>query len=52
MFKYKDLQILKHAMQHYIQRSNANSSDIEEEKRLLDKIINEVEQLKDKYKIS
>jgi hypothetical protein len=44
--KYKELQIIKHSLQNYITRSNAA------EKRLLEKITLEVDEMKDKYGIS
>ncbi len=49
--KYKELQIIKHSLQHYIKRKNAPEKDIEGEKRLLEKITDEVERLKEKYRI-
>lgn len=50
-FKYKDLQIIKHALQSYVQRGNAPDKDLDEEKRLLEKVANEVNELKEKYGI-
>jgi hypothetical protein len=50
--KYKELQIIKHSLQNYITRSNAAERDIEAEKRLLEKITLEVDEMKDKYGIS
>jgi hypothetical protein len=50
--KYKELQIIKHSLQHYITRSNATEKDTEAEKRLLKKITLEVEEMKEKYGIS
>ncbi len=44
--KYKDLQIIKHSLQHYINRNNATQKEIEEEKRLLSKITNQVNDMK------
>lgn len=52
MKKYKELQILKHSLQHYIERPNATEKDIQQEKRLLEKITLEVDELKEKYGIS
>ena len=49
--KYKELQIIKHSLQHYIQRPGASDKDIESEKRLLSKITNEVEGMKEMYGI-
>lgn len=39
---YKDIQIVKHALQFYITRPNANEKDLERAKNLLKKIENEV----------
>lgn len=49
--KYKELQMIKHSLQHYIERPNASEKDIEQEKRLLEKITIEVEDMKEKYGI-
>jgi hypothetical protein len=49
--KYTELQIVKHSLQQYITRPNASQKDIEKEKRLLAKITNEVQDMKDKYNI-
>lgn len=43
---YKDIQIVKHALQFYINRTNADEKDLEREKRLLKKIENEVSDFK------
>lgn len=51
MTEYKEKQIIKHALQHYIKRDNATEKQIAEEKRLLEKYINDVEQLKQMYGI-
>ena len=41
--KYKDAQIIKHALQEYVKRSDAkNTTDIEEESVLLNNIKKEV----------
>jgi hypothetical protein len=50
--KYRDLQIIKHSLQHYIERPNASEKDVEQEKRLLEKITLEVDEMKEKYGIS
>ena len=45
--KYKDAQIIKHALQEYVKRSDAkNTTDIEEESVLLNNIKKEVGQEK------
>jgi hypothetical protein len=51
MKEYKKLQIIKHALQHYIKRPNATENDIMVEKRILQKVTNEVEFMKEKYGI-
>lgn len=43
---YKDIQIVKHALQFYITRPNANEKDLEKEKKLLKKVENEVSNFK------
>lgn len=48
---YKSLQIIKHALQHYINRENASDKEIEEEKRVLKKVTEKVDDLKEKYGI-
>ena len=39
---YRDIQIIKHALQFYIKRPDANEKDLEKEKKLLKKVENEV----------
>lgn len=51
MSEYKNLQIIKHALQHYIKRPNATEKELLEEKRLLDKVTVDVEALQEKYGI-
>ena len=48
---YKSLQIIKHALQHYIKRGNATDKEIEEEKCVLNNITENVNDLKQKYGI-
>ena len=43
---YRNIQIIKHALQFYINRTNADEKDLEREKRLLKKIENEVSNFK------
>lgn len=50
--KYKELQIIKHSLQHYVTRPNATAKDIKQEKRLLDKVIQEVNEMKERYGIN
>lgn len=50
--KYKDAQIIKHALQEYIKRSDVkNKTDIEEESVLLNNIEEEVNLFKSKNRI-
>ncbi|WP_170140784.1 hypothetical protein [Oceanobacillus arenosus] len=49
--KYKELQIIKHSLQHYMNRPNATDKEIEEERRLLEKVTDKVDELKEKYEI-
>lgn len=49
--KYKELQIVKHSLQHYLNRPNATQKEIEEEKRLLYKVTTQVDEMKEKYGI-
>ena len=48
---YKDIQIIKHALQFYIKRSDANEKDLEKEKKLLKKVENEVNNFKNSNNI-
>lgn len=52
MTKYGRLQILKHAMEYYIQRSDATKDELKEEISILKQITNQLEQLKEQYHIS
>lgn len=49
--KYKELQIIKHALQHYVKRPDASEKDIQTELNLLGKITEDVERLKERYGI-
>ena len=51
MTEYKELQIVKHALQHYIQREGADPDDIETEKRLLKEIERRIEWRREKYEL-
>ncbi|GAA5416206.1 hypothetical protein Pryu01_01238 [Paraliobacillus ryukyuensis] len=51
MKPYIKKQIIKHALQHYIQRPGAGAKDIAKEKRLLEEITVETEKLKERYRI-
>jgi hypothetical protein len=50
--KYKQVQIIKHALQYYVNRPNAEfEKHIESERNLLKKFEKEAEELKIKYEI-
>ncbi|WP_181444677.1 hypothetical protein [Bacillus sp. 03113] len=51
MSEYKELQIIKHALQHYVKRPDASKKDINQEKRVLDKVMIRVDSLKEQYGI-
>lgn len=48
---YRDIQIIKHALQLYIKRHDANEKDLEKEKKLLKKVENEVNNFKNSNNI-
>ncbi len=48
---YRNLQIVKHALQYYISRPNANEKDLAREKSLLERIEDEVEYYQKAYHI-
>ena len=45
--KYIKLHIIKHALQHYINREGASEKDIRQEKKVLDDVVEELENFKD-----
>lgn len=51
MSEYKETQIIKHALQSYIKRTDATEKEVEEEKRLLKKYTDRAKALKEKYGI-
>ena len=51
-YRYRKLQIVKHALQHYVQRPNATEKDVTQEINLLNEIENEIEAYKEKYCIN
>lgn len=51
MKDYHRQQIIKHALQHYIQRPNATEKDIAQEKRLLNEIEQDIISMKKEYGI-
>lgn len=50
--EYKELQIIKHSLQRYVNRSEATNNEVETEHRLLEKVIGQIEILREKYGIS
>lgn len=48
---YTKLQIIKHALQYYLQRPNMTKSDVKREIELLTEVEIEIDELKEKYDI-
>lgn len=48
---YTKLQIIKHALQHYLLRPNMTKSDVKREIELLTEVETEIDELKEKYGI-
>jgi len=44
--KYKQMQIVKHALQHYIKREGASEHDVMVEQNLLKKVTQEIDDFK------
>lgn len=51
MTEYTELQIVKHALEYYVERPGASKEDIERESRVLESVRNRVEYLKERYAI-
>lgn len=49
--KYKELQIIKHALLHYLNRRGATEKEMAEEERVLKKVFREVDYMKEKYRL-
>jgi len=45
--KYKQMQIIKHALQHYIKREDASEQDLMVEQNLLKKVTQEIDDFKE-----
>ena len=45
--KYRDMQIIKHALQYYITRPFATSKEIKQDQALLEKVKEEIETFKE-----
>ena len=48
--KYIELHIMKHALQHYINREGASEKDIRQERKVLDDVVEELENFKEHIK--
>ena len=48
-FKYKQLLIIKHALQYYIKREGASHNDLQAEQSLLEKVEGKVKEFKENY---
>lgn len=51
MNEYKETQIIKHALRHYIKRPDAAAKDLREEKTVLKKYEEKAERIKEKYNL-
>ena len=51
MSEYKEVQIIKHALQSHIKRTGATEKEILEEERILKKYSEWAEMLKERYRI-
>lgn len=49
--KYRDMQIIKHALQYYITRPYATSKEIKQDEAILEKVEEEIETFKKVKKI-
>jgi len=49
--KYKHWQIIKHALQHYVNREGASPADLQSEHALLERVTREVEYQKECFGI-
>jgi len=49
--KYRDMQIIKHALQYYITRPNATSKEIKQEQAVLGKVEEEIGMFKEVKRI-
>lgn len=48
--EYVRLHIMKHALQHYIERDGASEKDIRQERKVLDDVVEELENFKEYIK--
>lgn len=49
--EYREQQIIKHALQYYIQRSNASELDKKREQKVLEKVTDEVKRMQKQWDI-
>lgn len=49
--EYREQQIIKHALQYYMQRPNASELDLKREQKVLNKVTEEVERMQKAWKI-
>ncbi|MDT0930819.1 hypothetical protein [Staphylococcus pseudintermedius] len=49
--EYRDEQIVKHALQYYINRPNASELDLKREQKVLDKVTNQVKDMQENWDI-
>lgn len=49
--EYRDAQIVKHALQYYINPPNASELDLKREQKVLDKITNQVKDMQENWDI-
>lgn len=50
MNEFRRLHILKHALEHYIERDGASEKDINQEKRVLADVVDDLERFKERIK--
>jgi hypothetical protein len=48
---YRNLQIIKHALQYYIARPNANEKDLVREKNLIKRVEDDIERYEERHHI-
>lgn len=51
MKEYKRQHIIKHALEHYIQRDGASEKDVDQESRVLAEVAEDIERMKERYGI-
>lgn len=51
MKEYKRQHIIKHALEHYIERKGASEKDIAQETRILNEVKEDIQNMKERYGI-